>query len=364
MDHPTDSVEDSPPPHSTGPAWSLNRTTETSVLRPVAILAERRGLFAGIVVTVMAASIGLALVLPTRYAATTQFVPERGATGLPSGLAGLTAQLGFNLSNPQAEQSPLFYASILQDAAILQRVLAAAVDTGGGTARILDILHVRADAARERIELGVEKLGKITDVRVDLRTSIVSLTVKWKNPITSAAIANTFLQELQEFNLAQRRSTAGALRQFLEQRLNTSRNDLRAAEESLRVFLERNRRTDDSPELQFRQQRLQRVVDMKVRVVESLEQEYEQARIREVNSTPVISVIRQAEPPARRSEPRRKRIVIAGSVLALLLGAVIAFGADYLERARQRSDPDFIALRSALSGFRQSGQRRAHERTQ
>ena len=98
---------------------------------------------------------------------------------------------------------------------------------------------------------------------------------------------------------------------------------------------------------------MRRQVEIRQEVYLTLRREYETARIEEVNDTPVITVVDPAVPPERKSKP--KRILLAS--VALFLGAIVgvswAFGAEYLERMRQRNASEYWEFRGLLGTLRQ-----------
>jgi uncharacterized protein involved in exopolysaccharide biosynthesis len=90
---------------------------------------------------------------------------------------------------------------------------------------------------------------------------------------------------VNRFNQDTRESQAGATRRFVEVQVAETEGELHNAEDSLREFRTRNRRTD-TPELQFEDGRLQRQVQIQQDLYISLRQQYESARIQEVQQYP------------------------------------------------------------------------------
>ena len=82
-------------------------------------------------------------------------------------------------------------------------------------------------------------------------------------------------------------------------------------------------------------------MSLKQEVLSTLNREYEESRIEEVNDTPIIPVVDEAVPPDERSGPKRTLNV----VIALVLGGVFAlfgaFGVEYLDRARETDKEEF-----------------------
>src|SRR5262249_12779384 len=140
------------------------------------------------------------------------------------------------------------------------------------------------------------------------------------------------LAEMNTFNMESRQSQAGAERRFVEQRLNELKDSLRAAEDRLQAFLQRNRDYENSPQLSFQQQRLAREVSMQQDMVTGLAQSFEQARIEEVRDTPVITVIDKPEIPVERD----RRGLIKKGLLAIVLGGVLGLGVAFVREGMAR----------------------------
>lgn len=297
------------------------------------------------------------LLAPQTFTAVASFVPETGsqATRLPGGLTALATQFGLNV--PPGANSPRFYADVLESWRIRGAVLDAHFDDPtssepGDQALLLDILEFEAETEAERDERGFQWLGAHTAITVNNETSVVTLAVETRYPQLSADIANFILDLLNRFNLETRSSHARERRQFTESRVSNAEDELRAAEGQLLAFLERNHRFESSPELRFEHDRLQRVVAMKQEVLTTLNRSYEEARIEEVNDTPVLTVIDRARPPARRSGPRRRLNVIMAFFFGGLLGVLVASGQEFLERARARDDKDFDKVTTRWAVFK------------
>jgi uncharacterized protein involved in exopolysaccharide biosynthesis len=91
----------------------------------------------------------------------------------------------------------------------------------------------------------------------------------------------------------------------------------------------------------FHHQRLERQVTSKQQVFTTLRQRYEEARIQEVNDTPVITRIDLAVPPENKSSPQRKVWVVLAFIFGGGIGLVVGFSREFAERARNRQDGDF-----------------------
>ena len=329
-------------------------------------LLKRWRLVVGLPVLAAILAAVVVLLLPPRYTATVTFVPEQrapsrgsGAAGGGAGLVGLAGQLGIPLGMDPT-QSPRFYAEVLTSRELLSRVLLTRfADPGrpaaGDSVPLLAILRVRggiwgAKSAADSLDRGVRKLGRRVSARVDMQTYLVYLSVTTRYPDLSAAVATRFIEYLNEFNATKRESQARARRQFVEQRILDGERELHAAEDDLRRFHERNRAWQESPELSAEEGRLHMQVNILQEVYLTLRRDYEQARIEEVNDTPVLTVIDPAVAPVRQSRWREGVVLLAfvlGGVIAVL-GAWTGGRLDRLRRDEQDGYREFTGLLQRL----------------
>ncbi len=305
------------------------------------LLARRRREVIGIpIVSALLTGI-ISLFIPPTYTATTTFVPEAGTqTRVPSNLAALATQFGFALGS-EGSKTPKFYAEVLRSRELMEHVLLSKysdptqVHSPGDSVSLLQILHLRGRDSLESLSRGVKKLDRLLAVRVSTPTAIVTLSVDARSPSLAAAIANRFIEYLNAFNTQSRQSQAREQRRFVEQRVADGERELRSAEEDLRVFYQRNRSWQQSPQLTFEEGRLRRQVEVRQEVYLTLKREYEMARIEEVNDTPVITVIDSATPPTKKSRPKRLLLLVTAVVLGSFLGASWVAATDYVGRLGQ-----------------------------
>jgi uncharacterized protein involved in exopolysaccharide biosynthesis len=309
-------------------------------------------------VPVAAVLIALVFCLVPRgtYIATSQFMPQ---TPQQSGaqLAGLAAQFGFSLGpgtvNPE---SPDFYAELLQSRELLTEVVQARYafrsekgDSVDGT--LVQLLRPRGHTAEARLRRTVQKVRDHTDIGVGLKTGVITVKTTMPWPELAVMVNRRMLELVDHYNLTRRQTSAGAERRFVEGRLAQARQELEGAEGELEAFFERNRSYQQSPQLLFAANRLQRRVDLRQQVYTSLAQSYESARLEEVRNTPVTTVISRPEGSAVNLRPPLVLNLFLGLLLGVALALVIIFTREYLEVQRQRHPADyaeFASLRSSV----------------
>lgn len=331
---------------------------EIILLGLVSVLLGRWKLVIGLPLGAAFATAVISLIVPSTFTARTAFVPELGSQALVrGGLAGLASQFGISLPT-EGGQSPQFYANVLKSQQILNRVLltrfpdprSAANPPGSST--LLAVLEVEGDSLADSLHYGRKRLDELVSARVDAQTNIVTLAVDSRYPALAAAVANSFVEYLNEFNTKTRQSQARERRRFVEQQLVAADQDLQQAEEAIKQFYERNRTWQQSPQLTFENERLQRQVQLRQEIALTLRREYETARIGEVNDTPVITVVYAAIPPQERSKPKRKLLVVLAFMVGGFISVITAFSQELVERERARDEGEYRKFISRWSAMK------------
>lgn len=290
------------------------------VLRERNIVLAAVGVFATVAMVV-------ALARPVRYASSFIFLPSAPQDAGRAGLANLAGQFGINVAAGLQAESPDLYVALLNSRDLLVPLLndSVKVDSAGSLASVSQLLDVDAESDAEILEESIKKVREdVLRASVDNRgTGLVSVSVVTPSAVASNEIAVRLIGSLNRFNVERRQSQARAERQFIEARLEDASTELRNSEQRLEAFLRSNRRVDGSPELRFEQQRLQRQVDLHAQIVTTFSQQLEDARVREVRDTPVITVI-QSPSIAVKPLPRRRLLIVAAGVVLGMFGGVVA----------------------------------------
>ncbi|HEY7637570.1 MAG TPA: Wzz/FepE/Etk N-terminal domain-containing protein [Gemmatimonadales bacterium] len=330
---------------------------EVSFLAIANVLLRYRRLVIGAALLVFALVVGITLVLPRSYTSRSSFMPQtRSQTG---SLSGLAAQFGFTLplSATDGGQSPAFYADLVKSRSILGGVVDSQFeyqgDQGPVKGTLVDFYKSKGKTPALRRDAAIRKLEDDVEATTVQKTGMVNLAVTVRQPALALEINQRLLDLINQFNLRTRQSQASQERRFTEQRLAEVRQDLRAAEDRLQQFLQRNRDIRNSPDLTFQADRLQREVTMQQQVFTTLAQAYEQAKIEEVRDTPVITVVERPEAPVR---PDRRGLIgkgLLGLLLGLVIGAGLAFGKSFAansDRLTTSEAAEFAVLRRQAAG--------------
>jgi len=180
------------------------------------------------VITIL--TVVISLVLPKKYAAMATLLPPveqpdlLGAGSLleASGLGGMARMAGL----PGAATTSDIFAKILKSRAVM--------------AGVIEKCGLMDEYEAQTMEEALGKLGGVTSVEI-YPEGIIAISVEARTAVLAADIANSYVDELDRFNRDVNMTRGKRNRIFIEERLLKVKDDLRAAEESLRVFQELHR---------------------------------------------------------------------------------------------------------------------------
>ena len=248
--------------------------------------------------------------------------------------AGFAAQFGINVQNNQPETNWV-YPEILKSRILARSVLKKKFDTVefGLDKPLLEILTSGEDATEltaGTLEIiGVNKLIDMVDIAEDIRTAIVTIKINAYEPKLAADINNALIDELDAHQIKYNKTKTSDAKKFIQARIIDTEKELRSAEESLKVFMDRNRRIENSPALQLEQQRLVREVTVLTGVFTTLKQQLETTKIEEVKESNYVIVIDPPELPIFHSKPKKSLIVILAGIIGVCLGVIYALFREY-----------------------------------
>jgi uncharacterized protein involved in exopolysaccharide biosynthesis len=328
------------------------RDDEISLWDVLAVLIRRRWVIVLATIPTAAAAVTLALMRAPTFTTEATFRPQSAEASTPQ-LAALASQFGVSIPGVSGSEgaSPAFYAELLTAREILSRVNAREYHVEGlGVATLSDLLEVEIEDDELRLRRTLERLrDDVLSVQTSRETGVVTIEARTKWPDLSVEIARRLLDEIARFNLETRQSQAAAERAFIEERVDSARGALTTAESSMQSFLQANRQWENSPDLTFQHDRLERDVALRQQVYTTLVQSFEQARIAEVRDTPVITILQAPFVPARDSRGTASMGVL-GTIFGAMVGVVLAFVIDAVRRPAA-GDPTRADFNATWAGF-------------
>lgn len=195
----------------------------------------------------------------------------------------------------------------------------------------------------------IEALWRMTDVNVKPKTGIMEVAVTSKDPLLSATLVNGLLHHMNKRIEAISSQKKWEDMEFIRKRFMQVQDELKAQEEELAEFLDRNR-NPETARLRTQMERIQRQVQFKTQLYSELQTQLATAEIEFQRNRPVVTLIGEPEVPLDPSGPRRKIMVIVGLMLGLGSGMAIAYAKEFY-RQLMTSDENKSKMNEVLTAF-------------
>lgn len=173
-------------------------------------------------------------------------------------------------------------------------------------------------------ERAMAAVARMIQVAVNERTGLMSVTATTPDPGLSADLVSSFVEhfseEIQTFYTEKARRNL----EFITISLGDAERELRAAEQELVQFIDRNAGIQTA-RLRTEQQRLERDVQFKTQMFGNLQSELMQSRLELQNSIPVVTVVERAVPPLGPIRSNPGILIIFGLVFGCCVGIGLAF---------------------------------------
>ena len=309
--------------------------------------------------TILFAVLGiiLAVVSPTKYTASSTFVPQLSEGQTNSPLGGLASLAGINLSaimgsQPQ-EISPSLYPQIAESVPYRLALLDATVESNtsfrdyilsqsGGVA-ILPLLKKytiglpglllnKQTDNNENLDTSLfqiteqdkdlfELLAQVVSIEVDDQEGLVSISVEFADRMVAAQLAQAATDLLQSNVIAFKSQSARNNLDFIESQFESKRKEFEEIQDSIAIFKDQNLNIT-SALYQNQLTRLESQFTVISSVFQELAGQVEQAKIQVNKDTPIFTIIEPVSVPLERSKPKRTIKVIIWT----FLGGVFSVG--------------------------------------
>lgn len=194
-----------------------------------------------------------------------------------------------------------------------------------------NLLQAERNLSEYQIRTGILDVGEQTSAVMEglikLRAEVTAKEVELRSTQTFATANNPKVKRLQ--------SELASLKEQLR-RMEASTGSTMPSDISIK----------DLPDAGLEYLRLMRDMKFNETLYGMLLKQYESARISEAQEPSVVQVLAQAEPPERRSKPKRKLIVVLATVLGGFIGVFGAFLKEFAANAQ--SDPERSAKMTEL----------------
>ena len=183
----------------------------------------------------------------------------------------------------------------------------------------------------ERFKRSSEILQDNIKVSKARLTSIVTLEVRGLEPEFAVDLANTIISESDKLQREFKTHQISDKRSFIEERIKDVKKDLESAQEDLKEFRERNRQVQYSPALLLEEERLTTEMDVKKEIFSTLKQQFELAKIEEVEEGATVQILDKPVAPYEKSSPKIFLSIFLSIFIGFGLSVVIAYLMDGLE---------------------------------
>jgi uncharacterized protein involved in exopolysaccharide biosynthesis len=308
---------------------------EISLFALANVLLRWRWLIIGLAILGAAGGVVSGLMKTREYSSSAIFIPQ-GAESQTSGFALAASQFGISVPSSGGGWGPPMYVELIRSRALLTPIVfdtLVVAEERGRRVTFMDLMQISGPTPDRRAELAANALSGMIAADEDKKLSAVTFSVTTRWPSVSLALAQKLVERVNQFNLETRKSQAAAERKFVDTQTAQAEDSLRNAENKLQQFLQDNRQVG-SPQQLFERDRLQREVTMRQQLYASWLQNGEDARIREVRDTPVITVMEEPRLPFVGQPRGTGQKMVLGGIAGALIGALIAFLASKLSGAR------------------------------
>ncbi len=312
------------------------------------IMSRRSWLLAGAIVGLLLA-VGVTIFRGTRWEASATLVAV--APPRMGGLAdNLTSQL-LSAASSGMTPSPALLVRFAEFHGVLMHVAQSDFSPTNPGKTFIDSLL--GPSAAELDERGVvAAMRGITNVSLDRVTGTVNIRVVTKDSALARVGVARLIASVRESFVAASQAQALQMRMAQSVRLDSAEAALRRAEEEEMRFRGANRVIAPTSSTALRMRRIERDVDIALRVYQQVAADVELARSQELERAAAVAVV-DPVPQSIPQQPRRRLITIA---IGLTLGLLLAIAAALVTPARvQRyaspsavtQPPDAVADRAA-----------------
>ena len=288
------------------------------------ILKKRLRLLIGVTLsTTTLAAIYVFLLAQPIYVTTAKLVPT-GDDNSISNIQGLASQFGFAL--PLQSGSSIAFADIYPEIVKSRKLTGILLDRKFNTRKygqnqtLLTILARQNRLEKYGADERFKRAGKILQEDINISkarlTSIITLEVGAFEPDLSAALANAIISESDKLQRQFKTHQVAEKRSFIEGRIKDGKVELEKAQEALKKFRERNRQVQYSPALMLEEERLTTETEVQKGIFITLKQQYELAKIEEVEEGTTVQVLDEPVAPYEKSSPK----VFLTLFLAMFIG--------------------------------------------
>lgn len=180
----------------------------------------------------------------------------------------------------------------------------------------------RAVEITKKQETWVKQIQQRVITSFDRKTGIITINTKMPDPVVAATVAGLSVEYIKEYVTNYRTDKARKQLVFLQKQADEAKTRYQNSEAALAGYRDRNSFLVMNS-AKVAEQRLQSEFMLAQNVYNGLVQQYEQAKIRVEEETPVFKMLEPPKIPLKKSEPKRLIIITIFTLLGIFLGLLI-----------------------------------------
>lgn len=289
---------------------------EINLLDLLIVLAKHKKMIMLVTFAAALVAIGISLLMPNIYTGTAKILPPQSNQSssinsiMLAQLGGLSGSAGaaLGLKDPNA-----LYMAMLKSRNIMEKI-----------ARRFDLQTVYEEKTMTDALKALEKESTISSGK----DGVIVVEVEDKDPQRAAALANTYIDELNKLMQTFALTEASQRRLFFETQMKPEKDKLTDA----MILL------DKTPNTSLQYMDALRNFKYHESIYDVLIRQFASAQLDEAKDSPLIQILDKATPPEKKSKPKRSQIVILATLVAFSMAIIWAFIKEALTRSK--SDPE------------------------
>jgi len=180
----------------------------------------------------------------------------------------------------------------------------------------------------------------VVKLRQDRSTGMISILCTTPDPGVSAEMANSLVEGLKKFLMAQRTTDTSRLVSEADQKTSEAESALKLADNALENFDRHNKNTT-TPDLITKRQQLQREIELQKETWLKMKTTVAILRVSEKQKEELILVIQPAEIPWKKSWPPTMLATLGSGMFGGLLAVMLAFVRHGIRSLAERGAPGY-----------------------
>jgi len=272
------------------------------------------------------------------YKTSATILPTNQSSASMSGLMGAASQLGLNI--PMGVEDGIAWDELFPEIVKSQQLSKLLLEDNFTTKRygenqsllfiLSNELNISTKSQGRQIEACIEYLDNMIRVNKPRFSPVVKLDVIGLEPGYTVQLARRIIHHAGQLQRNYKNSQMSTKRTFLEERITDIEDKVVEVEEKLRSFRENNRILNKSPSLQLQEERMEQELNLQRSLMITLQTQYEQAKIEEIEKAAMIQVIDEPTMPWKKVSPKIGIWLFIVFTLSILFSLFVVYTKEFL----------------------------------